>query len=338
MTNATAEQAKNYAEIGRLQLTQQANQSRMTSITNSWNKIIMQLSEKFLPIIDVVLGFIADNLSAILAVSVPLVTVFSKLTSNFKIVATVLKFLGLGGKAIPVLGEIIMAIQAIWFTIKRVVDIFNDIKQGNIGMAIIKGLTLMPYLVWKIILQPILELIGSIGDLIMKGIFGVKTNIYEAIIWPFVTAWNWLKKTFFGESPSELGLLIVKGLEAVQSMLINLLVSPFKMAWNLIKEIPFVGGLFKNLETTVANVVNPNVTVDRVGTTGNVGFGGTADINQNMPLFTEEMSNKLTKVIEAIDRLTLGIESGKLKATVNIDSQKVDAATGRSLEFKGVLV
>jgi hypothetical protein len=32
----------------------------------------------------------------------------------------------------------------------------------------------------------------------------------------------------------------------------------------------------------------------------------------------------------------VSIENGKLKATVNIDSQKVDAATGRSLEFRGI--
>jgi hypothetical protein len=379
IAKATAAQAKDYAEIARKQQSTFANQTRMMSISQSWSKIMMKLSEVFLPAIDTILKFVAENLETILSASIPIAAFWSKTASIFSAIGTwVVKLVplfgkigvslakwggyigkafvfmtpilgwvtsvlnkfkafkllgGTGSKLIPGLGEVIMIIQGIYFSIKRVFNIFKDLKEGHWGKAIIKALMLGPYIIWKVVVEPIGELLGMLGNFILKGILGSESSIYKAIVSPFQRAWNWLKTTFFGESPSQLGMLIVKGLEAVQSMLINLLVSPFKLAWNLIKEIPFVGGLFKNIGTAVGNIVRPTVTADKVASAPNSVIKS-SDIRATITPSNEEILKKLDMVVVAIDKLTAGFANGSLRATVNIDSQRIDTVLGRALEFK----
>ncbi len=67
MLSATNKQVKDYAKIAEQTLLQEGNQTRIKNITNSWHKIMVQLAAIFLPAIDTVLKFIADNMDNIVA-------------------------------------------------------------------------------------------------------------------------------------------------------------------------------------------------------------------------------------------------------------------------------
>lgn len=69
MEESSASQVKNYAKIAEETLRQEGNQRRINNIANSWHSIMMRLSEKFLPIIDVTLKFVADHFDTILGMA-----------------------------------------------------------------------------------------------------------------------------------------------------------------------------------------------------------------------------------------------------------------------------
>ena len=383
MKNATASISKDYGEIAKKQLMQESNQTRIKSITDSWNRIVMRVADKFLPAIDTVLKFVADNFDAIVGstsvvvgtfrlwstILKPVVNIVSILVTKFKSVlvpvskfvsmgtkissfggkltkllpllgkfGNIFKLLGTGGKAIPVLGEIIIALQGIWYGAKRLFSVFKDIFAGNLGKAFAKGLTLGPYLVWKILLEPIIRLFGKTGNKIADGIASAGDKILEAIAKPFQSAWNWLKKTFMGNSPSELGLMIVKGIASVQVMMFNFLVSPFKMAWDFIKKLPLISKIFGGNKTM-------DVSVDNKATIVSQAKGGTTIAGVKVGKYEVEndkssdmLMKKLSDVVDAINGLRSDFASGKIMASVSIDAQKLDAATGRRLEFTGGLL
>jgi hypothetical protein len=178
----------------------------------------------------------------------------------------------------------------------------------------------------------------SFGEKIVQGLLIPFKLLKQVLIQPFIDLWEWFKSSpLSGKSPSKLGLMIVDGLKAVQSMLVNLLISPFEMAWKYIKEIPFVGSLFKNIGTTVGNIVRPTVTVDKSTTNPDATIRAN-DIKATIIPSNEEVLKKLDMVVVAIDKLTAGFASGNLRAVVSIDGQRIDVATGRALEFRGALV
>ena len=375
MANATRAQAKNWADIAKQQMLSENNQSRMNSIAASWHKIIMQLADHFLPVIDGTLGFIANNFDVLLSAAIPLVSymksfslilesintsvesfgVYKMLTGTSKMVRGIgdsivyvtkklsflskfigeIKFVSTFAKVIPVVGEVIMAIQGIYYSVKKIIDIFNHFKDGDWQTGLIELAKLLPYIVWKVIVQPIGELLGSLGDFILKGIVGVESDIYKSITGVFGRIWNSISD-FIGHSPSELGLSIVKGLEAVQSMLFNALVSPFKMAWDFIKQIPFVSRLFGNSNIIEPLNIQPDLNVTKVSALTNE-----SSDKQNVNYgdkFNDMLMKKLTDVVDSINGLRADFASGKLRASVSMDGQKLDASTGRRLDFTGPLI
>lgn len=227
---------------------QRANQERLTSISNSWKKIVMELGYAFLPIIDFTLKIVANmmpllsigtRISGIFygfgkivewisklsdwAFGTKLMTQVGKITTWFKGLGTtiaglgtrfawlgkifgVLKIAGPFVKAIPVIGWVITSVQFLYEWGKRLIKIWNDPNM-------------------------------SIGDKILEGLKAVGPAL-KAVLWdPFVELWNWLKKTFMGESPSQLGLKIVEGLKAVGTMAFDALMSPYKLAWDAITKM-----------------------------------------------------------------------------------------------------
>lgn len=123
------------------------------------------------------------------------------------------RFFGIFGKWVPVVGWVITGLQFIGNLIRRIVNI--DTSKGF----------------WNSIWQ---------------GIKAIGGALYDTLIQPFVDVWNWLKRTFFGSSPSQLGLLIVKGIKAVGMMIQYNLLSPFTEVWKLVNAM-FTTELGKNL-------------------------------------------------------------------------------------------
>lgn len=220
---------------------QRANQERLTSISNSWKKIVMELGYAFLPIIDATLAIVA-NMMPLISIGVRIAAPFQILTGILKGIAaisdfafgtkilanlakigpwiarlgtrfawlgkifSVLKIAGPFTKAIPVIGWVITGVQFLYEWGKRLIKIWNDPNM-------------------------------SIGDKILEGFKAVGPAL-KAVLWdPFVELWNWLKKTFMGESPSQLGLKIVEGIKAVGTMVFDVLMSPYKLAWDAITKL-----------------------------------------------------------------------------------------------------
>lgn len=330
MMDATNTQAKNYAEIAENQLMTMSNQTRLTAISASWHRILMELAKTFLPIIDVTLKFIADHMgeivkgfSAVFGMVVltnkvlsffgtsvgKILTTFAKFTGLAKVFNFLRPFLGIGallGKWIPIIGWIITAIQFL-------INLFARFSK----IEFVKG-----------------DWLGNIW----KGIKAVGGAIYDTLIQPFVDVYNWVKKHLMGSSPSEIGLGIVRGIMAVSGMLIDALLFPYTKAWELIKKIPFVSKLFGSKD--LAGSVTPDsvaaMTVDRnkpvVDTTKS------ADVFSNaIATSGDELVKTMCSVLDAINGLRDDIKNGTLTANVYIDSQKLDSAQGRGLAFKGAL-
>ena len=76
------------------------------------------------------------------------------------------------------------------------------------------------------------------GDRILEGIASIGDGLYDALVQPFMDAWDWITGWFGGNSPSKLGKSIVLGISSVAGSLFDFLTAPFKMAWD------FIGNLF----------------------------------------------------------------------------------------------
>ena len=240
----------------------------------------------------------------------------TKLPAMFKAFSIFEKF-GVILDIIPGLGEIIMAIQAIWETGKGVVDIFNLFKQGKYGEAILAGFEL-PFRVLKsILIQPFIDLVS----------------------------WFWNKSGLAAHSPSKIGLSIVKGIISVGAMLYDALTYPFRhaFAW-ILDHIPGMGKMAAGLRGGFGGVA----------TTINHKLDGVSDLNpipqkapsQAIEVAQEQVStvkeqtsqnddgNKLLQnILVAIQTLNKNLKDGGI--AVNLDSQRLSSTLSKNLAFSG---
>ncbi len=172
--------------------------------------------------------------------------------------------------------------------------------------------------------------------------FGIKAiggALYDTLIQPFVDVWNWLKKTFFGNSPSELGLSILKGIVAVESLMISALISPFTKAWEFIKNLPLISHLFggKGLDTSIKPDAQASITVERPSTSLD-SKKSQSSLTTVMDTMNDGLSKQMAAVVNAINGLRDDMRNGSITSTVFLDSQKLDSAIGRRLGYTGALV
>jgi hypothetical protein len=287
--------AKIRGENYNLSVKERANQERMTAISQNWNALMTKLAYRILPIIDATLGFVVDHFNKIVAVLVPTILfatqlskVFTKMGASMRFTGvannwkwashlgkTFLQFgttlstvgarlkpiftiLGTGGKAIPIIGEIIMLIQGVWSAGKRLVNLFSLLFDGKWADAFKAGVALVPGIVWDVIGKSILELIGwiaglfndnwaDIGDRMIVGVENGVSGIYDAIAGLVGDIWKQFK-SLIGFSPSELGLSILDGLTSIFPLLLksihsfasaifSAIMSPFKSAVAAISDV-----------------------------------------------------------------------------------------------------
>lgn len=238
----------------------------------------------------------------------------SKISPMFKFLGI---FGGTFGKAIPILGEVIMALQFIWNFGKRIIAIWND-PNMNIGEKILAGLT---------------AVVGA---------------LYDTLIQPFADAWNWITGFFGGHSPSELGLSIVRGLVSVGGMIYDAITYPFRhaMAW-IADKIPGMGKMAAGLRGGVGDLINKpveqkasaayvsaaTVTADGVNVYGKPNDKTPTPSVETRPR-EESVDNKtLQDILGAINALNNNLSSGKIG--IYLDGQLVSATIARQTEFRG---
>lgn len=354
---------------------QRANQERLTSISNSWKKIIMELGYAFLPIIDFTLKIVANTM--------PLLSIGTKISGIFygfgKLIPPLGKAMGLlGGGIMSVFSYIGRGFAWLGSKVTWLGKTFSWLGKA-FGVLKIAGpfVKAIPVIGWVITgIQLIYGLIkdwGKIMDAFSKGwwegIKAIGNVVYDVIIQPFVDAWNWLKKTsgWMANSPSKLGLMIVEGIKAVGTMIFDSLMSPFKLAWDAVSKLwGGIGGVIteplKKAWDTVGSWFGRNKTVqpsvEKPAINAKI---STFDIPVDKPLSDKEIKSykeldkvpdgyvekttqyKEQKTNEIFDMQTAILNELKAirkdlvdgKIAVNLDGQLVSTIMNRNNSFRG---
>jgi flagellar hook-basal body complex protein FliE len=211
-----------------------------------------------------------------------------------------LKFLGIFGgtfgKAIPILGEVIMAFQFIWNFSNRLYKIWNDPNMSP----------------W---------------EKIKAGLWAVAGALYDTLIKPFKDAWSWIHGLWGGHSPSKLGMSILKGIVSIGPMLFDALTAPFRhgLAW-IANKIPgmskFVDSSFVPSSTIISD--GRNISGKGKSTPTTV----TVDSQKDEP-----KDNTLHDILLAINNLNTNLTSGRIG--IYLDGQLVSATLAGQTEFRG---
>jgi hypothetical protein len=311
---------------------QRANQERLTAISNSWKKIVMELGYAFLPIIDWTLKIVANM--------IPLIGIGTKISGIFygfgKIITWISKLSdwAFGTKLMTKITKV-----GGWFTTlgTEIAGLGNRFAWlGKIfGVLKVAGpfVKAIPVIGWIItgvqLLYGLIKNWGKIMDEFGKGwIEGLKAIwnvLYDVIIQPFVDAWNWLKKTsgFMAESPSKLGLMIVEGIKAVGTMLFDSLMSPFKLAWDAIK----------NLWSGIGNVITEPIKKSWDWLSGIIGNKKDLQpslekpaVNSKIPMIAVPVDRSLNdKEIRSYKELDKVPKSESVRQTLESTEQKTDS-------------
>ena len=234
------------------------------------------------------------------------------------------------------LNKITNAFSAIW---TEMTDQFVDLADALMPIVQILSwtalfITKLAGLLVRLIISPITFIVSlfrrimdifddpdmNLGEKILGGIIAIGPALYDALLAPFVSVWDWLAGHFIANSPSELGLGIVDGIKSIGSMLIDSLLAPWKAAWNLIKKIPFVGSLFGNQDSTATiqseiqktitasveivnmdelsdNIASLNAAIDRLAKATSVGSVINTLTGNNSNSGVEEKLDKLTSLL-----------------------------------------
>lgn len=269
MKTLNADTLKLKGEDYKAMVRQQANQERITSISNKWNQILAKISEVFLPIIDIALSVVQAMLPMVpllmgavgwaqmlVGRGAQLVTYFSQIGiristwvgpfgrigtliyANAGRLAGMMKWIGMGaklfGKWIPVLGWVIIAFQAIVSLWKSISAGWSEIFTAGKQLSGLGKLLMAP---WKLVYDLGLGVIFDIFPGLKKGFLSLGDAVFG--IWePFKKFWDWLKTWFFGASPSKVGRLIMKG---------------FSSTWDAIKSM-FTGSL-RSIGFTILTII-----------------------------------------------------------------------------------
>jgi hypothetical protein len=318
----------------RLQLQQESNQSRLTSLSNSWHQILYKLGEIIFPLIDKPLAFVADHLEEILEYTASIYSLFKLGMGIGKWIAPVAaftggivdafvslggwigKFIGLSGSALRFFGVFGKAIPIIGQVITGVVFLINLVKRFQ-------------EMDWS----------GTFLTKILKGLSAVGGAIYDTLLQPFIDVYHWIAKHLGANSPSEIGLMIVKGIVAVEDMILNALLSPFTSAWNLIKKIPFISKWFGGADQTklAEPIINADMAEERsIGGVNGFKGSGLQPLAQDNPMM-KALIDKIDELNSNLKAMRDDFKNGGILATVNLDGQKVDSVLARTRAFRGEL-
>ncbi len=347
---------KNESLQRELTVKQMANQARMTALQQQWNQLWMETMRVMYPVFNIVLGLatvlvrigpqlttIGSLLNGTLGISEKLVKVWTNgwpyiwkasagiggfgtkamavlakvvnfrpvfgFFSRFPIILNAIKFAAPFAKAIPVIGWIITAFQFIYNMFKRYQEFT---KAGD---------------------NPIVAGLKAIGY-----------ALYDTLLAPFKGAWNWIKKIFVGESPSQLGLGILKGIIGVQAKIFDALTSPFRrfLAW-IVDKIPGMGGLTEKIRGGMSGALEnvgvlekqkqlavrgPATEVTPITTTTPV----KTELTPEQQKQKETDSFTLAEILKSLKDLNANLMSGKIG--VYIDGQLMSSTISRQTQFK----
>jgi hypothetical protein len=355
MRNLSEDIQKSNAKNVELSLLQRANQDRVTILQNKWNNLMARATQLLFPVIDGIL-----SIATVLIDIVPLALAFS---SHLGKAAT-----GIGSmlsgftKVASTIGGISTFTFGMLTFSEKIVRVLS--KLGPIGAGIVKVFGFAGSIFARIgsLLGVFGKFLGPIGIVITAfqaiygfvqgfkegGFLGGLKGAFNAIVQPFVDAWNWIKGIFVGHSPSKLGLGIVNGIASVSAMIFDAITMPFRNAFSwIVDKIPGMSGVADKIKGGISGVLNlpkekavspmyaPVIQVSPTGITP----------AQNLPTPKEtaraqeaeqtgmDQSKLLMEILMQLQALNKNMAEGKI--AINLDSQLVSTTLARQTEFRG---
>lgn len=282
-----------------LMLLQKANQERTVVLQNQWNKMLMQASEMFLPIIDFSLKVVGALMSVL-----PIMSAIGRM------------IVGIGTGMLRI-GD---GIAVIYRTTNAWISMGN--KFANFGIGILKTFGILGK--WVPILGQIIwgfQLISSLWkNFLNPDISNWKAFcnvLYEMLVKPFKDALDWITSIFVGRSPSELALGIVRGIVSVQGMLFDALTYPFRKAWAWISGSPSPSLVVPTSQSAPSTLADNKT-------------NSVADESKSSSGTTNAI---FTNILDAINTLNANLTSGKV--AVYIDGSLMSSTLARNISFKG---
>jgi len=253
---------------------------------------------------------------------------------------------GIFGRVSGFFGRMFQFVSGLFPWVGRIFGMFGKFL-GPLGLVI----TAVQFVV------NLFKRLHGIGDAFKKGIlngilFGLKAvgmALYDTLLKPFVSAWNWIKGIFVGKSPSVLGMGIVDGIKSVAAMVFDALSYPWRhfLAWVLDK-IPFMGKYAKMVrggaggligksvenETKVASVAPETINPAPAAVPGTAAApAAQAPVESAAIAQATENGKTLQDILEAVNTLNRNLEAGKIG--LYVDGQLLSATIARQTEFRG---
>ena len=297
------ERAKSEGEIAEEQIRQRINQERMAQLQNKFNQLISELSGPVMDILEPMLDIAIKALPAIVKGIVPITGMF------FGLIKTV----GFLSESFAKVGTMVATLTKPFTYLAGVfpkIAGFAKLFFGTFGKALGPiGLVITAFQFIGSLFKNFSDFVKEDG-LLIGGFKAVKVAIYDSILSPFVSAYNWIADWFGGKSPSKLGLSILKGIQSVSGLILDALTLPFRLFWN-------------NTIARIPGVPELGAPSESLGMGGAGGGSAQQSIGGNDKL-TEVISTGNQQIVAKIDELISALSNGGI--AVNLDGVKVNYA------------
>jgi len=232
-----------------------------------------------------------------------------------------------------------------WESIKELFS-GKDIGQNllNIGKMILSGMYLVPMILLKALMAMfpnvidklkslftienlksvlsgifsipmfIIQSFDGIGPIIMSALKGLGSLMYDLLIQPWVSLWNFVSGLFSGGGSSKVGNGIIEGLLGVAGMILKIFMDPFQSIFDLvIKGFTSIGSLIQTVLSAPFKIVGKLIGVD----TGGIDEAATTSNAEG----SSDVISAIEQTNQKLDTLISLMMNGGI--AVNLDGRKV---------------
>ena len=315
------EESKDVGRIAEQHLKEQYNQERVNALSQQFNKLLSELAEPVMDVVEPLLGLAVAVMPTLIAASKVLIGAFAAWGSS-SVFAT------LGGISTSIGAWLtgLAATGGLWASIASVVGWIGGALTtiGSSAFLPFIGAGLAIYGIIKNVYDKWQDIVAAFNrnwwEGILTGLNAVGEGVFKGLLAPFKFAFDLIDKHWMGHSPSEIGLGILRGIESIGPMLIDSLIAPFRFAFNSISGMFNGPKLPKFTENISANVVSES----------NSSLDKQADARE----YTNAIMESNKQVVNKLDQLINLLMEGRI--AVNMDGTKVSSALVKSVNERGL--
>jgi hypothetical protein len=171
---------------------------------------------------------------------------------------------------------------------------------------VLSGLFFFPILIIKSFM--------AIGPMIVSALKGLGSVMYDLLIQPWVSLWNFVSGLFSGGGASKVGNGIIEGLLGVAGMILKIFMDPFQSIFDLvIKGFTSIGSLIQAVLSAPFKIVGKLIGVD----TGGIDEAATTNNAEG----SSDVISAIEQTNQKLDTLISLMMNGGI--AVNLDGRKV---------------